>query len=333
LVLFSVFLAGCGGRQTATIPAGGVNEPDRVLFVSAMNDLERSRFTIARLTLQTLINTYSDSEFLPQAKYALAQSFYREGTVAALSQAEAEFKDYITFFPLSDLADDAQMNVAMTHVLKMEKPDRDPTQAQMAELELKNMIESYPDSQLLADAKVKLREVQEVLAEGIFGIGNQYFLRRSYPAAVKRYKEILEKFPDSRRVPESLFRLAESLYRNNNEGESAIYYARLVSDYPMTERVEESKRRLVAMNMPVPSPNPIAVAQAQMQSRPENKGIFSKVFSVFSRRPDVSTETPAASVSNPESAEEEAEEENEDRGTFTIDPRVVQPATPPATRP
>jgi outer membrane protein assembly factor BamD len=292
-----------------------------------MSDLDRSRFTIARLTLQTLINTYPDSEFLPQAKYALAESFYQEGTTAALTQAEAEFKDYITFFPTSPLADDAQLKVAMTHVLKMEKPDRDPTQAQMAELELRNMIESYPDSQLLADAKQKLREVQEVLAEGIFGIGNHYYLRASFPAAADRYKEILEKYPDSERIPESLFRLAESLYRNNNEGESAIYYSRLVSDHPMTERVEEAKRRLIAMNMPVPSPNPVAVAQAQMQVRPENKGIFSKVLSVFSRRPDVSTDTPAATVSGPEA------EANEDRGTFTIDPRVVQPAAPPATRP
>jgi outer membrane protein assembly factor BamD len=306
----------------ATNPADAMDEPDRVLFLSAMNDLDRSRFTIARLTLQTLINTYPDSEFLPQAKYALAQSFYREGTTASLTQAEAEFKDYITFFPTSDLADDAQLYVAMTHVLKMEKPDRDPTQAQMAELELKNMIQAYPDSQLLADAKQKLREVQEVLAEGIFRIGNHYYLRETYVASADRYREILEKYPDASMVPESLFRLAESLWRNNNESESAVHYARLVSDYPMHERVTESKQRLLAMNMPVPSPNPIAVAQAQMQVR-ENRGIFGRVFRVFSRRPDVSTETSAESVGGSET------EQDDGSGTFTIDPAVVQPTTPP----
>jgi hypothetical protein len=94
-----------------------------------------------------------------------------------------------------------------------------------------------------------------------------------------------------------------------------------VSEYPTHERVEESKQRLIAMNVPVPSPNPIALAQAQPR---ENKGIFGRVFSVFSRRPDVSTETPAASVTDSEDTQED-----DSPGTFTIDPAVVQPNTPP----
>ena len=82
-----------------------LDEPDRVLFERANNDLERNKLSVARLTLQTLINTYPDSEYLPQAKYKLAESFYREGTTSMLNQAEAEFKDYITFFPASDQAE------------------------------------------------------------------------------------------------------------------------------------------------------------------------------------------------------------------------------------
>src|SRR5205814_10666794 len=130
---------------------------DRVLFERATRDLEKNKFTIGRLTLQTLINTYPDSEYLPQAKYAMAESFYKENSSSSLNQAENEFKDYITFFPASDLADDAQLKIAMTHVRRLEKPDRDSTQAQMAELEFKTFISSYPDSTLLTEAKEKLR--------------------------------------------------------------------------------------------------------------------------------------------------------------------------------
>src|SRR5437667_10066006 len=100
-----------------------------------MHDLAKSRVTAARLSLQTLINTYPDSEFLPQAKYLMAESFYRENSSSSLNQAETEFKDYITFFPTSPLADDAQMKIAMTHVRRLEKPDRDNTQGQLAEVE------------------------------------------------------------------------------------------------------------------------------------------------------------------------------------------------------
>src|SRR5205814_1606817 len=122
----SLILLSCGGKKVAVqAPASKLDEPDRALFERAMHDLDKNRFTVSRLTLQTLINTYPDSEFLPQAKYAMAESFYRENSSASLNQAEDGFKDYITFFPTSDLADDAQMKIAMTHVRRLEKSDRD----------------------------------------------------------------------------------------------------------------------------------------------------------------------------------------------------------------
>src|SRR5215510_4750290 len=176
-------LLSCGGKKVATKSPSTLDEPDRALFDRAMRDINKNKFTVARLTLQTLINTYPDSEFLPQAKYALAESFYRESSNSSMNQAEAEFKDYITFFPTSPLADDAQLKIALTHVRRLETPDRDRTQAILAESELKTMIENYPDSPLLDEAKQKLRGVQEVLAEGVDKVGTFYYQRRAYPAA------------------------------------------------------------------------------------------------------------------------------------------------------
>jgi outer membrane protein assembly factor BamD len=322
LLFLSLFLllSACGGKDTdVAAPGSDLDEPDKVLYDRAMHDLERSRFTIARLALQTLINTYPDSEFLPQAKYALAESFYREGSTATLNQAEAEFKDYITFFPITDLADDAQLMVAMTHVRQMEKPDRDRTQALLAEAELKSMIDMYPDSPLLDEAKVKLRAVQEVLGEGVYRIGNFYYLRKAYPAAADRYQEVLKKYPDFSKMPDVLFNLAEALRNNNNEPESAIYYSRLVSEHPLSERAADAKERLMAMNVPIPQPNPVALARAQQSPR-EERGILGKITGMFSRRPPVPTETTAATAG--ESGDQPEPDKGD--GTFTIDPKVVK---------
>src|SRR3989442_1904374 len=219
----------CGKKVATNVPASKLDEPDRVLFERAMHDLDKSRFTVARLSLQTLINTYPDSEFLPRAKYAMAESFFRENSSSSLSQAENEFKDYITFFPTSDLADDAQMKIAMTHVRRVEKADRDRTQAILAEIELKSMVEIYPDSPLLDEAKKTLLAVPEVLADGVDRIGNFYFLHKNYSAAMGRYKEVMTKYPDYTKMPEVLFDLGESLRHTGNETEAAIYYARIVT--------------------------------------------------------------------------------------------------------
>src|SRR5262245_14134699 len=155
-----LLLWGCGKNVETQVSGVTGSEPDRVLFEQVMKDLGKNRFMVARLTLQTLINTYPDSEFLPRAKYALAESYFREGTTSNLNQAEVEFKDFITFFPTDDRAAEAQLMIAKTHLKQLEKSDRDNTQAQLGEMELNRMIESYPDSPLLDEAKQLLRGVQ-----------------------------------------------------------------------------------------------------------------------------------------------------------------------------
>ena len=83
----------------AFLIAQGAGQPDRVLYDSAIGDIQHKRFERARLTLQTLTNTYATSEYLSPAKLAIADSWYREGGARGLAQAEAECKDLILFYP------------------------------------------------------------------------------------------------------------------------------------------------------------------------------------------------------------------------------------------
>jgi outer membrane protein assembly factor BamD len=102
-------------------------QPDKVLFDRAEDAIKHGKFDIARLSLQTLINTYPDSEYVARAKLAIGDSWYDEGGTAAYAQAESEYKDFITFFPNMPEAAEAQMKIANIHFREMEKADRDPT--------------------------------------------------------------------------------------------------------------------------------------------------------------------------------------------------------------
>src|ERR1700729_2907774 len=154
-------------------PLANVNskQPDKVLFDKAMVSMKKGRFDVARLTLQTLLNTYPDSEYRMRAKLAVGDTWFKEGGAAALTQAEAEYKDFITFFPNAPEAAEAQMKVADIYYMQMEKPDRDYNNTQRAEQEYRKMINMFPDSTLVPRAKQKLRDVQEVLAERETDIG------------------------------------------------------------------------------------------------------------------------------------------------------------------
>ena len=108
-------------------------EPDKQLYDKAINDIKHGRHEIGRLALQTLINTYPDSEYLAKAKLAIADSYFKEGGTANTTQAVAGYKDFIVFFPFLPEAAYAQMQVAMANYNEMAKADRDNTHAKLAE--------------------------------------------------------------------------------------------------------------------------------------------------------------------------------------------------------
>ena len=66
------------------------------------------------------------------------------------------------------------MKVADIYYMQMEKPDRDPKNAEQAEQEYRTMIQQFPDSTFVPRAKQRLREVQEVLAERQYQVGSFY---------------------------------------------------------------------------------------------------------------------------------------------------------------
>src|ERR1700734_175800 len=189
LGILLIITSACTNKKSVNPLANvGSKQPDKVLFDRAMDAMKHNRFDVARMTLQTLINTYPDSEFIARAKLAVADSWYAEGGTTAMQQAEIEYKDFKTFFPNMPEAAEAQLKVANIHYEEMEKPDRDYTHAVRAEEEYRALIQEYPDSKMVPKAKQRLREVQEVLAEREYEIGQFYFLRMAYPPAIARPK-------------------------------------------------------------------------------------------------------------------------------------------------
>src|SRR5215813_13004891 len=158
-------------------------EPDKILYQRAMEDIRKGHQEVGRLSMQTLINTYPDSEYLAKAKLAIADSFYKEGGTANMTQAIQGYKDFIVFFPFLPEGAYAQLQVAMAHYRQMDKPDRDHSQARDAQEEFQTFLTKYPNDPLATKAEQPLREVQEVLAEGDYRIGYFYYIKGDRRAA------------------------------------------------------------------------------------------------------------------------------------------------------
>ena len=291
-------------------PLAGVKsrQPDKELFDKAMIAMKKGRFDVARLDLQTMLNTYPDSEYRMRAKLAVGDTWFKEGGTAALTQAEAEYKDFITFFPDAPEAAEAQMKVGDIYYQQMEKPDRDYTNAQNAEREYRSMINLFPDSALVPRAKQKLRDVQEVLAERETEIGLYYGSRENFTASIARLKTVVDTYPLYSKSDQALLgigdayagqahaiQIAPNLPGAIRERLRAVYqdraaeaYTKVVTRYPMAPHVEDARDRLVAMNRPVPEPTEAAVAESEAEEQSRQPLRFTtKTFDIIKHGPSV----------------------------------------------
>ncbi|HET9364699.1 MAG TPA: outer membrane protein assembly factor BamD, partial [Candidatus Angelobacter sp.] len=123
-VLVSVLVMAGGCRHKVQNPLANIDskQPDKGLFDRAMDSMKKGHYQESRTLLDTLINTYPDSEYIARAKLALGDAWYAEGGTAAWAQAEAQYKDFETFFPNLPEASEAQLKIANMHYKQMEKP-------------------------------------------------------------------------------------------------------------------------------------------------------------------------------------------------------------------
>jgi len=247
-------LSACIHKKYENPITKNTQQPDKVLFDKAMGDIEHGRYEVARIELNTLMNTYESSEYLAKAKLALADSWFREGGANGMAQAEAEYKDFELFYPTMEESAEAQYKICMIHYRQMEKADRDPSQAVRAEDECRNLLIQYPNSKHAPQATQLLRNIQEVLGGHEFDIGTFYFSRGANPAAANRLSYLADEYPLYSGTDEALWEAGKSYlnmgprFRQN----AADAFSRIVREYPLSLRADEAKTELQDLEVPIP---------------------------------------------------------------------------------
>jgi outer membrane protein assembly factor BamD len=302
--------------------------PDKQLYDKAVAQAKSGHFDIARLDLQTLLNTYPDSQYQMRAKLAVADSWYQEGGTAALAQAEQEYSDFITFFPNVPEAAEAQMRIGDIYFKQMDVPDRDYTKGTHAEEAYRTMLKQYPDApkEITAQAKQKLREVQELMATREAELGAFYATHNNWPASIARYQTVVDTYPQYSHMDDTLIGIgdayeaeakivraqavcppkptapcftegARAKLLEEYDGKAADEYRKVVLEHSAAPHVEDAKERLAAMNLPIPQPTPEQVAASEaLEGSRAQYDLRKRLELIFLRRPDTVT---AAQIGDP----------------------------------
>jgi outer membrane protein assembly factor BamD len=285
--------------------------PDKQLYDKAIAQTKSGHFDIARLDLQTLLNTYPDSQYMMRAKLAVADAWYNEGGSAALTQAEQEYKDFITFFPNVPEAAEAQLRVGDIYFKQMDVPDRDYTKANHAEEEYRTMLKQYPDAPkpIIDEARQKLREVQEVMAEREAELGAFYATHNNLAATIARYQTVIDTYPlyshmddvligigDAYEAQATMVRgqklpeAARAKLLEEYDGKAAGYYRQVILQHPAAPHVEDAKERLASMNLPIPTPTAEQLAASEeLEGSRAQYNLQKRLAIFFMHKPDTVT--------------------------------------------
>ena len=255
----------------------GIAPPDRTLFETGDNYLKKGQYIRARLALQTLLNTYPDSDIASEAYFAMGDTFYEEGGTENLLQAENQYKDFIIFFPGDPRAADAQLKIISLNQKMMRSPDRDPQYARNTLLAIETFLRRYPNSDYVPIVQQYKILAEDNLARGDLDVGEFYLRRGNLPGAMQRLQYVVDNYKNFEDMDTVMYRIAQlydRLLSYDPEAaavfsrDSAFWYSQIAEGYPFSQYFETAKRRLVELGYDVPEVNEALAAANQSNIRP-----------------------------------------------------------------
>jgi len=248
----SLGLAGCA--SSGSVPVAP-NEADKVLLDRGNEALAAKKWITARQYFSKLLEGYPQSQYRADAKLGVGDSYLGENNSASFVYAVNEYREFLAFYPTNLRADYAQYQLGMVHLKQMLGPQRDQTETKEAIHEFNVFLERYPNSALLPEAKKRLREAKDRMADGELQVGTFYLHLRAYPSAIPRFRALLESDPEYSRKDAVYFYLAETLEKSGSptgKTEALPYYERLLKEFETSEFLEEARKRVELLKTQTP---------------------------------------------------------------------------------
>lgn len=244
--LFAALLLGSGCARQASMQPTTYTEAAEQAFAEGERLLARRDYEAARRQFRTVYQNYPYSRFAALSELRIADSFYRERSWA---RAIEQYRRFVRFHPTHERVEEASFQIAHAYVQQMPgdpflmppSHERDLGSAEEAFRALQNVLREYPDSAMAGEARAHLDAVRERLAAHELYVIRFYQRRDESRAVIQRASALVERFPESARVPDALFHASRALLQEDEVDRAVATLRRLVSEYPDSEAAREAR--------------------------------------------------------------------------------------------
>jgi len=242
----------CSGDKN--IVPTGILEGDKYLMDRATEMVGRKKWYQAREYYRQLVDNYPQSNYRPDAKLGLGDTYLGEKSAESLVLAQNEYREFLTFYPTHPRADYAQYKLGMCHFGQMLAPDRDQTETREAIAELTLFVQRYPNSALMEEGRQKLRQARNRLSDSEYRVGYFYWRNKWYPGAIERFRGLLKSDAEYTRRDAVYYHLGDSLVKMGRRAEAVPYFDRLVKEFEQSEYLAKAQLALKAPVEEAPAP-------------------------------------------------------------------------------
>lgn len=242
VIVLPMFLAACASDADLDLSTYvEQTDPADVLYNQGLANLETGRLKEAAAKFDAIDRQHPYSEFARKGMVMSAFAQYRQGNY---DEAINAGKRYVNLYPSTPDAAYAQYIVGLSYFRQIRDVTQDQKESRRAIEAMEEVVTRWPDSEYVEDAKAKIRFARDQLAGKEMQIGRYYLERREYLAAIKRFRYVVEQYPNTRHVEEALARLTESYYAMGLTSEAQTAAAVLGHNYPDSQWYADSYKLL-----------------------------------------------------------------------------------------
>jgi len=203
--------------------------PAEQLYNDGLGRLQTRDYEGAAKKFGDLEKQYPYSEWSRRALIMTAYSNFEGGQY---EDAINSSRRYLQLHPSTSDAAYAQYLLAMSHFNQIPDVTRDQERSEKALAALQELIDRYPRSEYVADARYRVQVARDQLAGKEMEVGRYYLQRRNYTGAINRFRDVVAKYQTTRHVEEALARLTEAYMAMGIVGEAQTAAAVLGHNFP-----------------------------------------------------------------------------------------------------
>ncbi len=236
-------------------------EPADVLYNQGLANVKAGRLTEAQKKFEAIDRQHPYSEFARKALIMSAFTSYRQGDYETSISAS---KRYVGLYPTTPDAAYAQYIIGLSYTRQISDVTRDQKESALAIQAFQEVVDRFPESEYVDDAQDKIRFARDQLAGKEMQVGRYYLERRDYIAAIKRFRNVVETYSNTRHVEEALARLVETYYAMGLTSEAQAAASVLGQNFPSSPWYADSYKLLQSQGLePRESPGSWLTAAAK----------------------------------------------------------------------